>query len=113
MTAGWQAALAAGVYLVLEVPQGLKPPMFLGSSAGLKACSTQVSGQFWLLNRLVHLWAALPPNGLRRYSMPSCLRAAGLRRSGVHCGSQTTLAWAVRTPSIRSIRLLTCSPIMV
>src|ERR1019366_2919595 len=46
-----------------------------------------------------------------RYSIPSCLRASGLRRSGVHCGYHTISTLALVTPGTLSRRRLTSSVI--
>ena len=44
--------------------------------------------------------------------MPNCVRASGLRRSGVHGGVHTTFTVAVRIPGNCSSRAFTCSPII-
>src|ERR1035437_9959135 len=56
--------------------------------------------------------ARMPPAGipcsLRLHSIPNCLRASGLSRSGVHCGYHTMLTVALPTPGIRSRRCCEC-----
>src|SRR5580692_7088312 len=51
-------------------------------------------------------------DGFVLYSMPSCVLASGLKRSGVHAGVHTTFTVAVRIPGNCSSLAFTCSPIM-